>query len=141
MHAVTVTCGFEAAHRLPQLPGKCQSLHGHSWRAAVTVSAAGLAAGGVLLEFGEWKTALRGWIDEHLDHGSILGTADPLVPVLKAHGCKVHEMPGWPTVELVAAMIGGVARSLIGGQTRAPGAVVKGVRIRETAVNEASWVP
>jgi 6-pyruvoyltetrahydropterin/6-carboxytetrahydropterin synthase len=29
--SVTIRHSFEAGHRLAHIPGKCQSLHGHSW--------------------------------------------------------------------------------------------------------------
>ena len=130
---------FETAHRLPHLVGKCQSLHGHSWWAHVTVTGPELA-GGTLVEFGAFKAGLRGWIDAHLDHGSMLGPEDPLVPLLRAHGCKVHEVHGWPTVEHVAAMLAMVAQGQLDALVRAPGCVVTRVRVQETHVNEAAWV-
>jgi 6-pyruvoyltetrahydropterin/6-carboxytetrahydropterin synthase len=141
MHSVTVRHNFETAHRLPHLPGKCQSLHGHSWWASVTAEAHELAAGTVV-EFGEFKTGLRQWIDTHLDHGSMLGPDDPLLPVLRGHGCKVHEVPGWPTVENVAAMLGDVAGQVLQSiGARAPGTSIVLVRVTETHVNEATWRP
>lgn len=138
MRSVTVRHNFETAHRLPHLQGKCQSLHGHSWWANVTVSAPDVAAG-LVVEFGPFKTALRAWIDANLDHGSMLGPEDPLGPVLVAHGCKVRTVPGWPTVENVAAMIAAQAATILEGLTRAPGAEVTCVRVTETHVNEAAW--
>lgn len=140
MHLVTVRHNFETAHRLPHLPGKCQSLHGHSWWATVTVSGPQLGAG-VLVEFGAFKMALRGWIDEHLDHGTMLGHEDPLRLALLAAGCKVYIMDGWPTVEHVAAMLAKRSAELLEDLTRAPGTAVTEVRVRETHVNEAAWTP
>lgn len=137
-HLVTIRHNFETAHRLPHLPGKCQSLHGHSWWVSVTVAGPELAAG-VLVEFGAFKHALRTWIDTRLDHGTMLGPGDPLIPLLRSEGCKVHEVPGWPTVENVAAMIAGVAQDELTKLTRAPGCDVTEVRVSETHVNEAAW--
>lgn len=135
---VTVSHNFETAHRLPHLPGKCQSLHGHSWWAHVTVTAPAVAAG-MVVEFGPYKRQLRDWIDTRLDHGAILGDDDPLARILQAHDCKVHVMPVWPTVENVAAMIAVEAERILRTLTSAPGAEVTAVRVRETHVNEASW--
>jgi len=139
-HLVTVRHNFETAHRLPHLPGKCRSLHGHSWWAAVTVSGPELA-GGVLVEFGAFKRELRSWIDGHLDHGTMLGPEDPLRFALLAAECKIRVVPGWPTVENVAGMIGGIAIDLLAGLTCAPGTRVTEVRVQETHVNEAAWKP
>ncbi|NWF31172.1 6-carboxytetrahydropterin synthase [Streptomyces sp. PKU-EA00015] len=139
-HAVTVRHNFETAHRLPHLPGKCESLHGHSWWAEVTVEAPELVAG-LVVEFGPFKKALRAWIDAHLDHGVMLGPNDPLVPVLRSHDCKVHEVPGWPTVENVAALLADVADKALTDLVRAPGARVARVHLAETHVNAATCTP
>ena len=87
MHRVSVAHTFEAAHRLPHLPGKCVSLHGHSWRVEVTVTAPRPDRNGIVVEFGAWKKALRSWIDQHLDHGTMLGADDPLIGALRAVRC------------------------------------------------------
>lgn len=138
MHSVTVRHNFETAHRLLHLPGKCQSLHGHSWNAAVTVTGPTLVAG-TIVEYGLFKAGVREWIDRCLDHGVMLGPEDPLVPVLTAHGCKVYEVEGWPTVENVAGLLAVQAQKILRTLTRAPGANVTEVRVTETAVNEAAW--
>ena len=140
MRRVTVRHNFETAHRLPHLPGKCQSLHGHSWWAHVTVEAPDVASSGIVLEFGLFKASLREWIDARLDHGSMLGSDDPLALVLAAHDCKVHVIiDGWPTVENVAKMIAVEAERILQTLVRAPDAKVTEVRVCETHVNEASW--
>lgn len=139
MHEVTVRHNFETAHRLPHLEGKCQSLHGHSWWVEVTASAPQLASGGVLTEFGPFKAGLRSWIDHNLDHGSMLGPDDPLVPLLRAEGCKVFVVDGWPTVENVAEMIAEEGQRVLMDLVRAPYAVVSRCVVRETHVNEAAW--
>lgn len=138
MHSVSVRHNFETGHRLPHLPGKCQSLHGHSWWAEVAVEAPALADG-LVVEFGPFKQLLRRWIDEHLDHGIMLGPDDPLVPVLLQHGTKVHQVPGWPTVENVAALLARVAADALSELVRAPDARVTRVHLRETHVNAAIW--
>lgn len=139
MHGVTVRHNFESGHRLPHLPGKCENLHGHSWWAEVTVEAPGdLGPGGFVVEFGPFKQQLRRWIDEHLDHGLMLGTDDELLPLLSRYG-KVHPVPGWPTVENVAGLIAGVAEERLQGLVRATGARVTRVHVAETHVNAATW--
>jgi 6-pyruvoyltetrahydropterin/6-carboxytetrahydropterin synthase len=140
-HAVTVRHNAETAHRLPHLPGKCLSLHGHSWWFDITVQAPDLDATGLVVEFGPFKRELRTWIDEHLDHGVMLGPDDPLLPVLRANSCKVHEVPGYPTVENVAAMLAEVAADSLERLVRAPGAYVSRVHVQETHVNAATWTP
>ncbi|MDT0377244.1 6-carboxytetrahydropterin synthase [Streptomyces sp. DSM 42041] len=137
--AVAVRHNFETAHRLPHLPGKCVSLHGHSWWTEVTVMAPE-TEDGLVVEFGPFKAALRQWIDFRLDHGVMLGPDDPLLPVLREHDCKVYEVPGWPTVENVAAMLAVAASSALEGLQCAPGAIVARVHVAETHVNAATWI-
>ena len=84
-HPISIEHTFETTHRLPQLSGKCVSLHEHSWRFAVCVTAPGMAGDGTVLEFGALKTGVRQWIDTYLDHGTMLGAHDPLI----AAGCKI----------------------------------------------------
>lgn len=148
-YTVAVRHTFETGHRLPQLAGKCTSLHGHSWQVQVTVRGAQLDDNGVLLEFAHLKTQLRSWVDEHLDHGVMLGAADPLLPVLAAHG-KVftfgHGLAAtlpWPTVEAVATLLGTVSTGLLAtwmsDNPDGPALAVTAVVVRETAVNTATW--
>lgn len=146
MHAVTLRHNFETGHRLPHLRGKCENLHGHSWWAEVTIEAPELAAG-IVVEFGAYKAALRGWIDDKLDHGLMLGIDDELVSLLAPYG-KVyafgregglaHDLP-WPTVENVAVLLSRAAQQALDEQVRAPRAIVVRVDVAETHVNGASW--
>lgn len=141
MYEVTVSHNFETAHRLPHLPGKCVSLHGHSWHAEITVAGPYLDdRDNILVEFGAFKRAVREFIDHHLDHGVMLGPEDPLVPVLRDHNTSVYELPGWPTVENVAAHLGSVAAGLLATVAHAPGAYISATTVRETGVNTARWV-
>lgn len=137
-HTVSVKHNFETAHRIPHLAGKCENLHGHSWWAEITVTCAELSAGTVV-EFGAFKRELRSWIDTHLDHGAMLGPGDPLLPLLRAEGCKVFEVEGWPTVENVAELLAHVAADVLDDLVRAPGAYVSRVHLSETHVNAATW--
>ena len=141
MMEVTVRHNFETGHRLPHLPGKCQSLHGHSWWAHITVGAKATDDAGLVLDFGLLKKHVRGFIDTYLDHGLMLGCEDPLAPILKPHG-KVfvfeHEHGDWPTVENVARLLA-IQTAIILRVLGATGVEVLRVRVTETAVNEASW--
>ncbi|MFI7133436.1 6-pyruvoyl trahydropterin synthase family protein [Nonomuraea sp. NPDC050153] len=140
---------FETAHRLPHLAGKCLNLHGHSWWAEVTVRAAQLSDEHTVVEFGAFKKALRAFVDDHLDHGAMLGIDDPLASLLVAHGSKVFlfgehpyakDLP-YPTVEAVAVMLARAAQGLLDGLPQAAGAAVAGVKVTETHVNSAEFLP
>ncbi len=59
---------FEAAHRLPDHPGKCRELHGHSYRLVVTVARAVDPRTGMGMDFGDLKDVVRGQVVDVLDH-------------------------------------------------------------------------
>jgi len=67
MYELTVRGGFAAAHQLRGYRGKCEGLHGHNWKVAVTVRTAELDARGLAMDFTDIKAAL-GRILEELDH-------------------------------------------------------------------------
>lgn len=67
MYELTVELSFSAAHCLPQHPGKCANLHGHSYRALVTVAGQALNEQGMLVDFGDLKAICNQVIDP-LDH-------------------------------------------------------------------------
>lgn len=155
MHSISIRHNFEAAHRLPHLPGKCQSIHGHSFWAEVTIGTdVRLPDDGILLEYGQIKSYVRQWIDSRWDHGILLGRDDPLC----AHGAdwlldnlgKGYIFRGerglWPTVEVLAWHLGGVIQDHCRNLNRAldrgdrPHLVCESVTIRETHVNAATWI-
>lgn len=59
---------FEAAHLLPNHPGKCRRLHGHSFRLVVTVDRPVDAASGLAIDFADLKTIVRREAVDRLDH-------------------------------------------------------------------------
>lgn len=142
MTELEVTHHFDAAHRLPHLPGKCQSLHGHTWYVAARVRGE-VGAGGLVVDFGLLKDRLRTFLDGAFDHGTLLGSADSLLKPLKAAGTKVFIFDGsrspaqWPTVEAVAEVIGWhLTDVFVGTNVR-----TVEVRVRETVSNTAIWRP
>lgn len=136
MITIGVSHNFETAHRLPQLGGKCTNLHGHSWKVQWTFTGE-LDDNGIIADYGDLKKVLRGWVDEHLDHGAMLGADDPLTAVLKESGCKVYVFGrdqgtvdlAWPTVENVAIVLARLATRL------REGVELVAVTVRETATN------
>lgn len=152
--SVTVKHNFETAHRLYFLGGKCANLHGHSWNAEVTIWG-DPDEDGLLIDFGLAKAHIRQWIDAHLDHGTMLGADDPLLPALVEDGGKLfvfepratdgpsaycrggrgyydrRPLP-WPTVENTAELLRRVVIDLV------PGAELVDVTVSETAVNAAT---
>ena len=141
-HALTVRLRFEAAHRLPQLGGKCTNLHGHSWQAHITLGAHALDHDTILADFGLVKGLLQDYADIHLDHAALQGNDDPLTPVLSEHG-KVYAFGAdphtrglsWPTVEAVAEMLARLTETLM--EDQAPQLHLELVEVSETENNTA----
>ena len=96
---------FCYGHRLLNYPGKCRHLHGHNGKAIVTLESAGLDDRGMVLDFGDIKAVLAGWIDEHLDHRMILRRDDPAVPALEALDEPLYLIDCNPTAENIAKLI------------------------------------
>jgi len=110
---------FAAAHQLRLYDGSLEPLHGHNWRVEVTVSAPGLDAIGVVMDFHE----LERLVDEI---------------VRPMHNRHLNELPAFertnPSTENVALHI---ANSL-----RLPqGIRLQRVEVWETAENSAVYRP
>jgi 6-pyruvoyltetrahydropterin/6-carboxytetrahydropterin synthase len=115
-HEVFTEIGFEAAHRLPNVPEghKCARLHGHSYRVQVTV-------GGPL-------HPELGWV---VDFGDVRAACEPVRDALDHH--YLNELPGLenPTSEVLA---GWIWDRLVGAL---PGLVA--VTVRETCTSGSTF--
>ena len=67
MYTIRVEADFAAAHFLSRYRGKCERLHGHNYKVRAYASGSSLGPGGMLIDFGELKLALRSVL-EALDH-------------------------------------------------------------------------
>ncbi len=70
MYEVRVEADFAAAHFLQDYHGKCERLHGHNYKVYAHARGNTLDAGGMLMDFGELKSALREVCAE-LDHRNL----------------------------------------------------------------------
>ena len=133
MNKITRVFYAEMAHRLFGHEGKCNHLHGHSYRIEVTVSGP-LDKLGRVIDFSELKAGIGASIAETLDHGTTLAKDDPLLPLLKKTGTKLHVMDVPPTAENLAHLIAKEAAIAHAGT------VVEAVRVWETEHGMAEWV-
>jgi 6-pyruvoyltetrahydropterin/6-carboxytetrahydropterin synthase len=93
--------GFEAAHRLPNVPPahKCARLHGHSFRVEVHVRGELDPHLGWVMDFADLKSAVKPVINQ-LDHyylNEIPGLENPTSEVL-ARWLWARLQPGLPTL-------------------------------------------
>ncbi|MBE6429084.1 MAG: 6-carboxytetrahydropterin synthase [Planctomycetaceae bacterium] len=130
-YSISRQMDFCYGHRLPDHAGKCRFLHGHNGRVEITIQADSLDDGGMVMDFGEFRSGIEAWIDEELDHHTILFREDPLLPLLRNAGQKIVEIDSIPTAENIAALIFGKAQSM--------GLNVIRVRVWETARNMAEF--
>jgi 6-pyruvoyltetrahydropterin/6-carboxytetrahydropterin synthase len=122
MITMTRRLEFDAGHRLIGHETKCKNAHGH--RYVVEVEVALTAEGdldhvGRIVDFGDVKTKLGAWLDEHLDHAFIANRADTATLAwLYEIGSKIHVVGFEPTAELLADYLLDVARRLLDGNGR-----------------------
>jgi len=67
MFEVTIEETFAAGHALRNYRGKCENVHGHNYRAEVTLRGAELDAIGLLVDFVELKKVVHAVLDR-MDH-------------------------------------------------------------------------
>ena len=70
MFEVRVETEFAAAHFLRDYHGKCENLHGHNYKVYAHAKGSTLNEGGMLIDFGELKGALRK-VCAALDHTNL----------------------------------------------------------------------
>ncbi|MHB8769847.1 MAG: 6-carboxytetrahydropterin synthase QueD [Syntrophales bacterium] len=63
MYEVSIKKTFSAAHRISEIGGKCEALHGHNFHVEVAVAAQTLTAEGLVVDF----RLLKRWTAEVLD--------------------------------------------------------------------------
>lgn len=142
---------FEAAHRQPEVGGKCRNVHGHTFNVTVTLYNESFIGGvnpgtGLSVEFSEVKGVIRRWIDRYFDHGILLGMFDPLTPVMGNFDVKVYtfgedgdyEGLPWPSVEAVAHCLGEKLQQALTDEIGTY-VVIEQVTVSETATNTYVW--
>ena len=98
---------FDAAHRLVKgYQGKCQMLHGHTYKVEVLLSSTVLDQYDMVINFDEIKSRLKAWVDEHWDHATILNISDTALREWLIAQCQKHYvLEGNPTAEKLAHIL------------------------------------
>lgn len=106
MYTVSVQVSWEAAHRLVSAYSEeCKAnIHGHSYRAIVTVGCDWLNDDRMVCDFKKFKEiihkAIKGW-----DHAIFLYAGDPLWGPINEAGCRIITCADNPTAETMAKML------------------------------------
>ena len=145
MYTVSIRHNFETAHRLshPEAPVKCQSIHGHSWWVTVDLSSEALDERGMVIEFGAFKSAWRGFLDDQVDHHLALLEGDPVAEALRAvlPESRILELPFEPTTEHMASWLYERASDVLAELDAEGRCWVSKVFVEETRVNAATYLP
>lgn len=110
MFSVTKRIEFCYGHRLLDYHGICKHPHGHNALVEIDVQADSLDARNMVVDFGDIKRIVKGWIDRELDHRMILRQDDPLVAALRSLDEPVYLLDSNPTAERIAKLIFDVSR-------------------------------
>lgn len=130
---VTKRFGFEAAHHLPYYGGKCRSIHGHSYKLEVTISAernfedrlSQSPYEHMVIDFSTLKAVVNAEVVNRYDHTNLneffaMPTAEGMVvkmfndlnAVISAtygeNGVKLEEVKLWETEDCFASYRGEV---------------------------------
>lgn len=136
-YAVTKEFTFEAAHRLMKnYVGKCNNNHGHSWVIKLTIEASNLDDKGMVIDFMEMK-ALKTWIDDELDHASILWEKDPMCDYIRQSGQRIFTTTDNPTSEKIGELILEQASQMFNNER----VIVCSVEVSETCTSAAIVYP
>lgn len=143
MYGVEIRHNFETAHRLSSAgaPIKCQSIHGHSWWATVYIEGESVDEMGMLVEFGAFKRAWRGFLDDQLDHHLVVAKGDVVAAAIRSvqPEARILELDFDPSTENLARFLYDKACQILSSLPTAPGVRVREVHIQETMVNAASF--
>jgi 6-pyruvoyltetrahydropterin/6-carboxytetrahydropterin synthase len=130
MYRVTKRVEFDAAHRLYGYSGACARLHGHHYVVEVTVCGSVLNGLSMLLDFGDLRRAIDGFVAEW-DHRTLLCTADRLFDSSDVENGELVAMGSGrnPTAESMAAELYFKLKDRLSG---ANGIKLLNVRLYET---------
>jgi 6-pyruvoyltetrahydropterin/6-carboxytetrahydropterin synthase len=104
-YIITKEFRFEAAHRLlKNYSGKCTNNHGHSWMVKLHLEGSNLDEKDMLIDFQELK-ALKTWVDDKLDHATLLWENDPMREYIQSSGQRMFLTKKNPTSEHIAEVI------------------------------------
>ncbi len=76
MYTDRIELTFDAGHRQLCYQGKCESPHGHTFKAEIMVSAREINQMGFVVDFVRLKENIGQWIDENWDHAFLVNKQD-----------------------------------------------------------------
>jgi len=117
MFQTTKELKWDMAHRLPTHWGKCFNVHGHTYKALITIEGQHLQEEWVeawmLKDFWNFKP-LKEWIDENRDHAYVWSKEDEVLTYLKDKWFRTYAMDNNPTAENMTYLLYQKAKELLG---------------------------
>ena len=132
---------FEMAHALWNYDGLCRHIHGHSYKLCISIIGKPITETrdsklGMVLDFGDLKTLVKGPVVDHFDHALVLnkeaGNYLPKEP--NEMYDKVHLVDFQPTCGNLVIHIAEIIQVLL-----PPGIGLFSVKLYETATSYAEW--
>ncbi|MEE2941091.1 MAG: 6-carboxytetrahydropterin synthase [Planctomycetota bacterium] len=134
---------WDMAHRLgPRCTTKCKNLHGHRYVAVATLAAETTTELGMVLDFGDAIRAMKGFVDERLDHACVVDEGDSeLLAFLEGAGDKHCRVDFPTTVENLCGWLAARFQEAFDALPEAAGRGVELVALRvfETPNCHADW--
>ena len=129
---ISKTFFFDAAHRLPFHKGKCFNLHGHRYEITIQIIGAP-DDNGIVVDYGDIKKTIGAWIDENLDHATLVSSDDTaLLEYVKANGFRHYVFIESTTAELMSLYLAQTFLSMLPKNT-----AIKRVILKESPTSEA----
>jgi 6-pyruvoyltetrahydropterin/6-carboxytetrahydropterin synthase len=115
---ITRQLEWDAAHRVLRHESKCGTLHGHRYRALVTVEADTLDGCDRVVDFSRVKELVGGFIDREWDHTTLVNAADGALRAFCELEAGTGKKPafvfqGEPTAEVIARTLLSIASGLL----------------------------
>jgi 6-pyruvoyltetrahydropterin/6-carboxytetrahydropterin synthase len=85
--------------------GKCRHLHGHSVKAAISITHTDLNEQSMVCDFSDVKECVENYVNTHLDHNFLLHKDDPIIPALIQNNERFLTLDEHPTAEVLSKMI------------------------------------
>lgn len=134
---------WDMGHRITNHTSLCRNLHGHRYKAEISVEGriidlSGDASEGMVIDFGALKEILNKEVQVVLDHGFMLWEKDKVLTVFfkKNSNFKAITVPFPPTAENIAAWIFGKLSKKISKEFKGE-LTIKSVKLWETPTSSA----
>ena len=105
MFTITKEVYFCYGHRLMNHGGKCRHLHGHSVKAAISISHDDLNDQSMVCDFSDVKDCVENYVNTQLDHNFLLHKDDPIIPALIQNNERFMVLDEHPTAEVLSKML------------------------------------